>query len=892
MARTYPAAHTALASGSTSDYLFLLRCDEAAAATNLTDAMGVRTMTHTASPGVVPSLLENNATQGARDFNGTTQYAGRTSDTDETLFQSMVWGFACWIRPDTLPVSRATIAEYGEWSNPITSATNPQFMLSLMSDGSLRFDWRSSTTTARNNSTAVGLIAAGSTYHIGISCEPDPDNAGQMVLRFYINGECVQVVPNRPPPFDGASSRWIIGASRVNGTAVGTPGAFFDGRLDDIVVTKWTPGPQWFRHVYARGTRDFTTRATTSNHWQTHHRVLVHVGTSDFATLKKIDCEWVDLDDVKAAQKIGFVKDVSWSDSVETFVQQATIKLLPRYFYYNMSPFVPSAGSLNENQLTSGTAHLLTSMRRIRIETAIVPAGMEREQATRYFELMFDGFIRSVDVSDSDVTVTAADLGVAMTDVFIEPDKDGKDRLYGSAGGIAVETELQDIINDNDPARFEILSIDDSGATVIITLLDTATVNGRGRPHPFQAGDTVTVTGTVNFNGTYTIGSVTTNTIVTTTAPGAFAAETVGICQGTENRSYKCRKPTLYVPTSPAWSVFEWYEPASKSVLQACDDIMSQLGWRVRFKWHELRQEFRLTVYNPQTSYGSFNPEPRLKVNRLSTKVDDVRDVLIVEYPNNADKDPTGERKPYIVTSKDTTSMRSFGRMMARIRVASDSLINASGEAQELADSIKNDLKNPKAEMEVETLYDQRIEVQDETYMLGETISYAQMAQMFGEDVAGACISVEHVLSEREKRTKIKLANVAAGLAIAQSTSRVERHYEMFSFRGVLKARGLSAPVTPSAPTIINLGAINGNRMAMVTWATPGGDKNRAWFRTEVHRSTSNGFTPSSSTLQHTVDGTSTILTGHTVGVTYYVKIVHRDLMRNRAESAQASFVS
>lgn len=73
----------------------------------------------------------------------------------------------------------------------------------------------------------------------------------------------------------------------------------------------------------------------------------------------------------------------------------------------------------------------------------------------------------------------------------------------------------------------------------------------------------------------------------------------------------------------------------------------------------------------------------------------------------------------------------------------------------------------------------------------------------------------------------------------------------------------------------------------------PGGDLNRNYLETEVHQSTVNGFTPSSSTLAVVVRGTNAIVTGMTLGVTYYVKVVHCDRMGNRsADSPQTSYVS
>lgn len=894
--RSTPAALSALPAPSSADFVALWRCDEAAAANNLTDALGARTLTQTGNPAVSPSLVNNNVTSGARDFDGSTQYALRAaSDGDHTVVQGLAFGAACWINPDVL--ATRIFLELGAF-NDGTANTNMPFSFFITGAGALNLQWQIGNHTNRSFSVANAGIVVGARQHVGVSFEPDIDNLGKMTARVYKNGACISINTNLDPPTGGSLSRWIVGASLTNGGAGPNPALFFNGKIDDVAVCRFTPDAAWFRMAYARGVRDFTPRGQMSS---THSRVLVQVtNQSQFSAVSRVDLEWIDLTDLAGYD---FVKSITFGDTVEDFVSTAKISCVPRFEFFNLSPFVTSAGSLNDNPLSAGGVPLLKAMRRIRIETAMCPAGMEKTQAGPFYEVMFDGFIRAVDVTDDEVTVTAADLGIALLDVMIEPDATGADRQYGSSGGTAVQGELQAIIDDNDPARLEIVGIDDTGGGTgfganTFSNLTVADVNGKGRPHPFNAGDTVVVSGTVNFNtpaGTVdTVVSTTALGIAVTRAVGAVAPETVGIITAPESFSYKGRKPTLYTPTSPAWNVFQWNEPASKGVLQALDDIMAQIGWRVRFKWHEARQCFRLTCFNPQQTFGEGQITPILSIDRMSLKVDDFRTPIIVEYTSESTKDPAGDRIVFVVSAIDKTNLRDYGRRMGRVRVASDSKVNASGEAQELADSMNKDLSQPTAEVEATTMYWPWVEVQDAVDFFNEVLEDGQMATMFGQDYVGACIGIEHRIERERKRTTVKTRNFFEGIgSLDQSVSRIERHGEMISQRGVVKGRGLSAPVTSAAPTVRNLGTLNGLRTVIVEWVFPAGDFNQAWVETEVHVSTTTGFTPSSSTLKHVVGGTTSAVSGLAASTTHYAKVVHRDKMGNRsAASAQTSFVT
>jgi hypothetical protein len=923
MAKELPAPHVEANSTlpTTTEYLLHLRCNEATAASTMVDEMGFRTMSVTGSPGVVPSAAQDDPTLGARSFNGSTQNGFRSGlDADQAVFQLAAggWGVSAWVKLGSLTPEQSVI-EFGETLE--TEVRNVQMRLGIMpTTGAFYVSWEHGAGVSNVIDSPVGVLVVGEWAHIGASMEPDPDNLIASVVRLYVNGECVKVSIDQSWPTGGSSSRWIVGNSRETATY------YFNGSMDDVIVTKFPPDVAWFRAQAARGLRDWSQRTGTTLvaagetfFWSTHVRVLVKVGTTSFTHLAKVDLEWVDLSAISAAgnEPLDFMMGpVSWGDSVDDLIGTGEFSVHRSLRFFNMSPFVEAAAYSIHNPLSDGAGKpLLKAMRRVRFETVLAPAQMRREGIPSWaWEVQFDGFLRSVDVGDDVVRVGCADIGIALLDVFIEPNKLGGDRQYGSSASTAIEGELSQIISDNDPAMYDVLSIDDNGvgAAIIITTFANSTaseenLNGRGRPPTCAVGDDLIITGTVNFNtvagGTDVVTAVSATTITIARVGGALAAETVGLVQTPGRNSYKAiGRPAIVVPAVSSWTVFEWNEPASKSVLQSLDDIASQIGWRCRFRWHEVRQQFVLTFYDPTlfatslgASFATYKPNPVLSVGRLSSKVDDMRNTWVGEHANNATKDPQGDRGIYVVAAVNRTSVADYGRRYCRVAVAADSLINRSTEAQNFVDTGLSDMGLPIADMEIETLFDSRVQLADIIMLTSEAVYSQQAPRFFDSAFEGSCVSLRHMVGPGKRRTTIGMRQVTSG-TVSALVSRVSRYDEVLAQVGSLPGRGASPPTTPAAPTVINLAAINGNRYIRVSWDIAAGDLNGAYQETEVHISTSSGFTPSAITLTTygaVVRGTTVVVHGFGVGGTYHVRLVHVDRMGNRSTvSPQTSFVS
>jgi hypothetical protein len=912
VARTRGTPHQAAPSGTTDDYLFLFRCDEAATFDAFDDAMSARFLV-AAGAGCPPAASPfadagaPSPTRGGRSFNGVDEYAVETAaSSDEGFIQGLSWGIGLWVFIDV--VKTACLIELGTAAEG-SSADNTQLSFRTNAGGSLR-EFHEGPGTSQSNvitdTTWAGLTTGA--HHLGLASEPDREFIGQQCLRFYVDGVCVHIARNLNPPSGGANSKWTIGD--IDGGLV-IP---FDGVIDDVVVCKWSPRHEWFRRRYADGIRDFIVRGDEQGsqslvvvNQRVYTRVLVEVGpvdnASEFSDLPLVNLTDVNLSNVNG-EGIDLVREVDFGGSVDDGMQSARIAMLPRWQFWNLSPFVPATGSLDDNPLEG----LFNRRRRIKIEQAFVPAGMELEQADPHFRVMFDGIAMSPGVG-RDASVTALDMMSALYMTFMEPHKvtgtnmPDSDQIYGSGGGTAIETDSQALIDRNDPARFEIILIDDNGGanTILITLKQTSVEHGRGRTHPFTSGDQINIegTGVTAYNGIKTVNALTTNNALVRTVEttgGAEASSTIGTVTGPPWLSYFGGKPTIDVPVSPSWNRFMFNEPASKSVGQALEDWWDEIGWRCRMVWDNVREEHRLRAYEQRATFDSltYTADNVYIPEQLALHHEDQRTVGEVEYLDTATLDNAGEPTRQIVFERAISRLRQDGRFAYRVHVGSTSLINTSTEADRLNDMMLGDLQDATADGTMDVPADPAPEVADEITILNESSTAAQMPLSFGSQVYAAIANVRHVASSSRSRTRLGLRKFGES-PLSFSIARARRATLRIPAQGIRRGRGLTPPSTPAAPTCVSLGSVGGTRLGLISWAMPVREQNRAWSETEVHcSSVSSAFTPSSSTLKAIVRGTNAIVAhGVGAGANVFTKLIHRDSLGNRSQpSANTTFVS
>lgn len=152
------------------------------------------------------------------------------------------------------------------------------------------------------------------------------------------------------------------------------------------------------------------------------------------------DGTWQDL---TALDGIDWVNEVSWSDSLDQAVMSGTVTLHRAVGTASLAPLM-SASLLNRDA-AAAYAPLLNPGHQVRISVAALAIGMSPLSSD--WREVFLGRVDEVDSAASADTVGLAirDLGAELQNRIIETV-----RPYGSDTGVAVETVMQQILDDND----------------------------------------------------------------------------------------------------------------------------------------------------------------------------------------------------------------------------------------------------------------------------------------------------------------------------------------------------------------------------------------------------------------------------------------------------------
>ncbi len=901
------------------------RMDETLAAADIASTGPSRTLTVTASPTVQPSLFNSNAVSGARGFNGTTQYASRAAaDGDEASFQ-WAWGaaggitFESWIYIDSAGAgTNRCIVSLGEYASPETAAENIQFDLRITTTNVLRVRWEHSTGT-NVDSTTASTIATDVAVHLGVIIDDDPDTFDTRRVRVYINGTLLETFAGKTPPTGGSTARWFVAAEIADTALLGAVGNFFRGKLDDMRISKFAASDETILYDYARGVRDFDELYFPGDcaFREVHWRVLIYDQFG--ALLESYTNKWVDLTDLYGWN---FLKKVSIKEASDQQVATARVALYSRVGELSVSPFITPYGTYNNNPINGNAGDLsddeglIGAMRRVKVLCAVVPWGTGREGAAPYYRVRFDGHIKNISLAaDGDETILdLLDRGCIYQDVQVEPQKDGTDRAYGDAAGTSVQAELQSIITDNDPAKFEIVSIDDDGGSnrVKIVFFSASTASWQGRPSLLAVGDYVKVTGTTNYNAIYTVLSVgadgTTATMNETTG-GGIATETSGTATLLPSMSYiglgdYKERLEIWTETSPSWNVYEWTPPATQSVFQAVDDVMKQLGWRFGMRFDDHRQMYRPSIFyggNIGANEEAFLASSVLDASGFTLDALYPRNAVITEYEQRVDEASavTGtldERVRRRAAAVSTGLAKHIGRRVATIAVGAASNINSSSEAGELADNVLDDIRGVVADGPITTtlsvwteLYDS-VDVACDIYLdISDLVTLTPIMETMFRDFTEFHPYVLGVSLDSAAASMTMTCREQTGSAINSRKS----HHDSIQQNGIVEGLGLRAPVTPSAPgcTILSLGGTV--RGVWVTTPFPVNDLNRQFDLIEIHISTSTGFTPVNTTLMYAGRAENAMVGGLAAATTYYCKIIRRDRMGNvSTASAQTSFTT
>lgn len=155
-------------------------------------------------------------------------------------------------------------------------------------------------------------------------------------------------------------------------------------------------------------------------------------------TVRDTDGTWQDLSTLAG---YNWVDSVSWDNSIDQPVGSAEVLLFRQVFDLSLSTLM-TASKLNKNAGGSYSP-LLHPGRQIKIETFTGSLG--EPVGGNGYDLMFHGEIDEVDWSANPIRVSARDMGAQIQDCYIEVDS----RTYGHATGYSLESQIQDLLDDN-----------------------------------------------------------------------------------------------------------------------------------------------------------------------------------------------------------------------------------------------------------------------------------------------------------------------------------------------------------------------------------------------------------------------------------------------------------
>lgn len=201
----------------------------------------------------------------------------------------------------------------------------------------------------------------------------------------------------------------------------------------------------------------------------------------------------------------------------------------------------------------------------------------------------------------------------------------------------------------------------------------------------------------------------------------------------------------LNTPVSPAFLITE-YKQQNQPVMTALLELAGVPGWDVRYWFDETSGTFKLTLRDPNRTKTvpdyTFGPNAYFKVSRLAIDRTKVRNTFEITY---FDRTLKSRRK---LSTSDSTSQLQFGLQYMRDDEPDGSPINSVVEATAKIEAMLADLKDPKAEQEIETHFFWPAE-------LGDLYRHSPNAVHYNTNQDFAVVRIEHELGPGNHRTRL-----------------------------------------------------------------------------------------------------------------------------------------
>ncbi|MFW6377639.1 MAG: hypothetical protein ACOCZ5_03230, partial [bacterium] len=173
----------------------------------------------------------------------------------------------------------------------------------------------------------------------------------------------------------------------------------------------------------------------------------------------------------------------------------------------------------------------------------------------------------------------------------------------------------------------------------------------------------------------------------------------------------------LKVPTSPNWNIYPYLQ-RKEHVYSALRELAHQIGWEIRPRYYNTTDDIELVLYeperNPEDVVWSFTPGDYKQLNIMEMGMESIRNSVRVVYSDiNVTDDDGNPGKRQAITRSDQDSIDQFGEIFMEISEGSTSNINTEDEAIKLTENSLHDLKEPKADQEIETNFFYPIQLHD-----------------------------------------------------------------------------------------------------------------------------------------------------------------------------------
>ena len=273
----------------------------------------------------------------------------------------------------------------------------------------------------------------------------------------------------------------------------------------------------------------------------------------------------------------------------------------------------------------------------------------------------------------------------------------------------------------------------------------------------------------------------------------------------------------LFTPT-PSGYALNAYKQQVQSVAAAIDALEQLNGWDTRYRWDNTSSTFKYTLSDPGRAKVipdyTFGPSRILSVTKLGFQRKSVRNVIVVSYKDIA----TGVRTSF--TASDATSISRYDRQVLLITEDDLSPINTLAQATTMANFILADLKDPKAEQEIDMFLWWPAQLND-------LYRFSANGRHYNTDQDWAVVGIKHHIALGQHRTTLTVRGKPTG------------GYDTWINRS--DPRGASGIPNPKLQAYIQGGGAAADGSEDLTFSADGGDAPLTWRTRAINSRTGVG---------------------------------------------------